>query len=59
MIRIGGRGESVNKESCKCDNLRWFPLHARPNNTIPYIGAAVQNVRAGQPYSDFGWTRSS
>lgn len=49
------RGEIMNCEPHKCDNLSWFPLDALPSNTIDYIRVAIENVRKGVFYSEYGW----
>ena len=48
-------GQPVNAEPAKCDDLRWVPMDALPENTIPYIRQALSNYRAGVPYEEFGW----
>jgi 8-oxo-dGTP pyrophosphatase MutT (NUDIX family) len=47
--------EIVNKESHKCDDLSWFNIDNLPKNTIPYIKFALENIRNGIFYSEFGW----
>ena len=48
-------GEIRNLEPGKCDGLHWVPLDRLPDNTIPYIAAAVENWRGGEWFSAFGW----
>lgn len=48
-------GEPKNNEPEKCDDAGWFPLDQLPKNTIPYIRQALDCIRRGQPFSEFGW----
>lgn len=49
------QGEVYNAEPQKCDDLRWFPLSALPQNTIPYIREALAHYRQGTPFTFHGW----
>jgi len=48
-------GEIVNRESHKCDDLSWFHLDSMPENVIPYIRQAIDGIRDGIHYSEYGW----
>lgn len=52
------RGEPVNREPQKCDDLSWFPLNKLPVNTIPYIRQAIENYRKKIFYSEIGWRQN-
>ena len=49
------RGEPTNVEPHKHDFLGWQPVTALPEPTVPYIAAAIERIRAGLVYSEFGW----
>src|SRR5574337_756907 len=47
------RGEPINTEPDKCDELRWADLDSLPENTIPYVRRAIQNHLNGIPFDEF------
>jgi 8-oxo-dGTP diphosphatase len=48
-------GEPKNMEPEKCGDLSWFPIEDLPPNALPYIRQAIDAVRRGQTFSEFGW----
>ena len=48
-------GDVKNLEPEKCDDLAWFPMTELPENTIPYIRVALENIERGVFYSEYGW----
>lgn len=48
-------GEPHNAEPDKCDDLRWFPLDALPENVIPYVRRAISNYLNHVPFAVYGW----
>jgi 8-oxo-dGTP diphosphatase len=49
------KGEPINAEPGKCDEIRWVSLNELPENTIPYIRQALRNHRNGIKFDEFGW----
>ena len=49
------RGEPVNTETDKCDELRWTDVNDLPMNTIPYVRQAIQNHLNRVKFDEFGW----
>lgn len=49
--------EPTNCEVNLCDDLQWFPLNSLPENTIPYIRTAIQQVVEQRLYSEYGWEK--
>lgn len=49
------QGEPVNREPHKCSELAWYPLAQLPPRMVPYVRHALEQVLAGNPYSEFGW----
>lgn len=48
-------GAITNCEPEKCDDLSWHDINNLPENTIPYIKSALENITQGRFYSEFGW----
>jgi len=49
------RGEPVNAEIDKCDELLWKDVNDLPMNTIPYVRQAIQNHLNRVKFDEFGW----
>ena len=48
-------GDVKNAEPQKCSDLNWFSLDNLPDNVIPYIRKALEYIKAGIFYSEYGW----
>jgi len=48
-------GTPAIMEPDKCDDMRFFPLDALPQNTVPYVRAAIEHWRNGVLYDEWGW----
>lgn len=49
-------GELRNLEPEKCSEVAWFDLHKLPDRTIPHIKEALEKMRAGVTYLEYGFT---
>ncbi len=56
--RLAGE-EPHNCEPGKCSELLWVPLADLPQDTIPYVRAALENYRRGVWFEEFGWDPST
>ena len=52
---LAWRGEPLNNEPNKCDDLYWEHVDSLPANIIPYVRRAIQNHRKGIYFDEFGW----
>lgn len=48
-------GEIRNCESDKCGGLAFFSPHQLPQNIVPYVKYALEQVQKGVHYSEFGF----
>lgn len=48
-------GEVCNMEEHKCDDLSWFDLNSLPDNLIPEVRQALENIKTNDFYSEFGF----
>ena len=51
------KGEIENKETNKCDDLNWFDINNLPENIVPFVKSAIENVNQRVCYSEFGWNK--
>jgi 8-oxo-dGTP diphosphatase len=50
-------GEPTILEQEKCDDLRWFPLDALPENIAPATGGVIEKYKAGEYYTELEFHR--
>jgi 8-oxo-dGTP pyrophosphatase MutT (NUDIX family) len=43
------------KEPHKHGVVEWFTMNNLPNNTIPYIRQALEEIAKGKHFSEYGW----
>lgn len=48
-------GELKNMEPDKCSDLWFYAERDLPSNVIPYISQALQCIRDGEPFSNYGF----
>ncbi len=48
-------GEIKNMEPERCNELKWFTLDNLPTNVIPYVKHAIDYIKNGIFYSEYGW----
>lgn len=48
-------GNIINAEPNKCDELKWYPMDNLPDNMIPDVKFALDNIEKNIHYSEFGW----
>ncbi len=53
------RGAPQNREPDKCDQIKWFPVDALPENMVPYVRQALLNCRNGILFHEHGWRRNN
>lgn len=49
------KGEPYNAEPHMHSELAWFALNDLPENTIPPVKFALEQIEAGRQYSEYGW----
>jgi 8-oxo-dGTP diphosphatase len=48
-------GEITNAEIEKCEELKWFKLNELPENIVPAIKFALENIKNNIPFGEFGF----
>ncbi len=49
------QGEPYNAEPNVHDELVWLDLDQLPENVVPVVRDALQQIKAGNSYSEYGW----
>jgi len=50
-------GEITNAEPHKCDDIKWFPLNALPENMMHHVREAIGDIESGVGYSELDLDR--
>lgn len=48
-------GELKIMEPNKCDRMDWFDIKNLPEEIVPRVKVALENILKGEPYSSLGW----
>ena len=48
-------GEITNMEPDKCDELKWYDMDGLPNNILPAVKLALEDINKNVHYGEFGW----
>ena len=48
-------GEIANMEPDKCDELKWYDMDSLPDNILPEVKLALENINKNVHYGEFGW----
>lgn len=48
-------GDITNKEPDKCDELKWYNMDDLPDNILPEVKLALENINKNVHYGEFGW----
>ncbi len=49
-------GDISNVEAEKCDELKWCLMDRLPENILPEVKFALENIKKNVHYSQFGWS---
>ena len=49
------QGDPINAEPHKCNDVSWFPVSELPQNFVPYIKFALEQIARGERYTEYGW----
>lgn len=53
------QGEVTNMEPRKCDELKWYSIHALPSNILPHVREVLSTYwKSSVKYSESGWEDS-
>jgi 8-oxo-dGTP diphosphatase len=58
FLRVRAHTGTIRRaEPEKCAGWEWHPYDALPSPLVYYTGTALEAIRAGRPYSEYGWQR--
>ncbi len=52
MRATAWKGEPINKEPDKCDDVRWVSYTELPHNMVPDVHAVLEAAKVGKRYSE-------
>lgn len=48
-------GDITNMEPEKCDELKWYRMDSLPDNMLPEVKLALENINENVHFGEFGW----
>ena len=48
-------GDIANMEPDKCDELKWYNMNGLPDNMLPEVKLALENINKNVHSGEFGW----
>ncbi len=53
FVQSDTQDEPRNMEPQKCDRLDWFSIADLPEDMVPYVLQAIEEIENGRPYSEY------
>ena len=53
------KGEVINAEPEVHSELAWLDPNNLPDNVVPCVKAALEEIKKGKTYSEYGWTKDA
>ena len=59
FVASSWQGTPKNMEPEKADDMQWFDKHNLPENMVPEIRVALEEIKKGNHYGEYGWNNNN